>query len=66
MTENPFAHSEFFKAGGSGDKGCVEAAITHRLPDRVGLRDSKNPHGTVLVLPPREWAAFVHHTGRDL
>lgn len=64
MTENPFTDSEFFESGGSGDKGCVEAAITRRVPDRVGLRDSKNPQGTVLILRPGEWAAFVRYTER--
>ncbi|WP_229402522.1 DUF397 domain-containing protein [Micromonospora okii] len=36
---------------------CVEVA--DNLPGVVGLRDSKDPEGPVLILEPRSWAAFV-------
>ncbi|MEU9834315.1 DUF397 domain-containing protein [Streptosporangium sp. NPDC048047] len=37
---------------------CVEIA---RLPGRsVGVRDSKDPEGPVLVFGRTEWDAFVH------
>ncbi|MFV2172551.1 DUF397 domain-containing protein [Actinomadura sp. LOL_016] len=38
------------KASRSGENGgdCVELAA---LPDAVAVRDSKNPHGPVLLLP---------------
>ncbi|MGK8503457.1 DUF397 domain-containing protein [Nocardia asiatica] len=36
---------------------CVE--IAHLDGGRVGVRDSKNPNGGVLVFTPSEWDAFV-------
>lgn len=40
----------------SGANGCVEAAV---VDNRVAVRDSKNPAGSVLVFSPREWVAFI-------
>jgi hypothetical protein len=41
---------------GSGTNGaCVEVAASG---DVVGVRDSKNPAGPVLVLPVAGWRAF--------
>nr|WP_240956087.1 DUF397 domain-containing protein [Micromonospora sp. HNM0581] len=37
---------------------CVEVADD--LIGVVGLRDSKNPSGPVLVFHPEAWAAFVY------
>jgi hypothetical protein len=43
------------KSGSSGQ--CVEVAS---LADgQIGVRDSKNPTGPVLVFTPGEWAAFI-------
>ncbi|MGH3734194.1 MAG: DUF397 domain-containing protein [Micromonosporaceae bacterium] len=42
------------RSGGSGD--CVEVAV---LPERVLVRDSKDPDGAVLTFTYREWQAFV-------
>ncbi|MEO3809481.1 DUF397 domain-containing protein [Sphaerisporangium sp. B11E5] len=42
---------------GSGND-CVEVASN--LPEVVGVRDSKNPAGPVLVVTPGEWSAFVN------
>ncbi|MGW4717310.1 DUF397 domain-containing protein [Nocardia sp. NPDC004260] len=36
---------------------CVE--IAHLDGGRVGVRDSKNPHGGALVFTPSEWDAFL-------
>ncbi|MGW3956864.1 DUF397 domain-containing protein [Streptomyces sp. NPDC004752] len=36
---------------------CVE--ITEDLPGVVPVRDSKNPHGPVLVVPAAAWDTFV-------
>lgn len=58
-----FQDSDFRKANGSGTGDCVEVALTAHTPDAVGLRDSKNPRSTILVLTPAEWVAF---TGRAL
>jgi len=37
---------------------CVEVAHTAEM---VATRDSKNPAGPRLTLPPATWAAFVEH-----
>ncbi|MEO3813107.1 DUF397 domain-containing protein [Sphaerisporangium sp. B11E5] len=45
----------------SGDGGqCVEVATN--LPGVVAVRDSKNPDGPALVVPPAEWGAFLRGT----
>ena len=36
---------------------CVEVA--DNLPDVVGVRDSKDPTGPMLVFAPAAWRAFV-------
>jgi len=42
----------------SGTNGnCVQVAPA---PNRVLVRDSKNPEGLVLALPPTAWRAFPH------
>ncbi len=38
------------------DGACVEVA---ELPDRVAMRDSKDPAGSVLAFPHPEWHAFL-------
>ncbi|TDQ52175.1 DUF397 domain-containing protein [Actinorugispora endophytica] len=59
MTDHPFTDADFHKSDRSGDVGCVEAAITHHIPEIVGLRDSIHPHSTVLAFSNREWLAFT-------
>jgi Domain of unknown function (DUF397) len=40
-----------------GADNCVEVATS---TDRhIGVRDSKNPDGGILVFSPGEWSAFV-------
>ncbi|MET7947476.1 DUF397 domain-containing protein [Micromonospora sp. NPDC005324] len=41
----------------SGNSECVEVA--DNLPGAVGVRDSKDPSGPVLVFAPAAWRAFV-------
>ncbi|MBQ0901825.1 DUF397 domain-containing protein [Micromonospora sp. U21] len=41
----------------SGNSECVEVA--DNLPGVVGVRDSKDPSGPVLVFAPAAWRAFV-------
>ncbi|MGQ5262809.1 DUF397 domain-containing protein [Micromonospora sp. ZYX-F-536] len=41
----------------SGNGECVEVA--DNLPGVVGVRDSKDPSGPVLVFAPAAWQAFV-------
>ena len=36
---------------------CVEVALN--LPGRVAVRDSKNPGGPILALPPDSWHQFT-------
>jgi hypothetical protein len=52
----------WFKSSYSDGTGqnCLEA--TH-LPPTIAIRDSKNPTGPALVLPPATWTAFVTHVG---
>lgn len=40
----------------SGTANCVEVATTGSA---VGIRDSKDPDGPVLVLPAASWTHFV-------
>lgn len=42
------------RSNGSGNE-CVEVGFA---PGATALRDSKNPSGGMLVLPPTGWAAF--------
>lgn len=57
MTENP-ADARWFKSSHSGpDRECVE--IAHLGGGTVGVRDSKNPAGPVLVFPRSEWQKFL-------
>ncbi len=51
--------AEWRKSSRSGDNGgnCVEVA--RNLPGIVAVRDSKNPHGPVLVVSEDEWARFI-------
>ncbi len=55
--------AEWRKSTRSGDNGgdCVEVA--HNLPGIVAVRDSKNPHGPVLVVSKDEWARFITDVG---
>ena len=41
---------------------CVEVA--HALPAAVMVRDSRDPDGARLILPPAAWAAFVDRVKR--
>lgn len=43
-------------SGGDGGE-CVEVAGD--LPGAVAVRDSKNPHGPVLIFAPGEWKSFL-------
>lgn len=45
------------RSNGNGGNNCVE--VTRSDDGRVGVRDSKNPKGPVLVFTPDEWTAFV-------
>jgi hypothetical protein len=51
--------AEWRKSSRSGDNGgaCVEVA--RNLPHIVAVRDSKKPHGPVLIISRDEWARFI-------
>lgn len=42
-------------SGNGGD--CVEVA--DNLPGIIGIRDSKDPNGGALTIPPDGWASFI-------
>jgi hypothetical protein len=42
---------------GNGGGNCVE--VTTSLPRVVAVRDSKDPHGPVLIISRDEWARFI-------
>ncbi|GGQ34759.1 DUF397 domain-containing protein [Streptomyces pseudogriseolus] len=54
---------EWIKSSYSTSDGpdCVEAAA---IPDRILVRDSKNPGGPRLALAPTAWAAFLPYASR--
>ncbi|WP_416975864.1 DUF397 domain-containing protein [Streptomyces sp. 4F14] len=39
-------------------QNCVEVAA---LSPNIGVRDSKNPTGPALLLPPSAWSPFLTH-----
>ncbi|WP_255500591.1 DUF397 domain-containing protein [Micromonospora sp. Llam0] len=55
------ADATWRKSSRSNDQGdCVEVA--DELGGVVGVRDSKDPAGPVLVISPASWAAFITAT----
>ncbi|MCP2291802.1 DUF397 domain-containing protein [Nocardia amikacinitolerans] len=58
MNNIDLSEASWFKSSYSGSQGaCVEVAW---LADgRVGVRDSKNSTGPVLIFTPSEWDAFA-------
>jgi hypothetical protein len=52
-----FASAAWRKSSRSGDQGaCVEFALA---ADAVGVRDSKDPGGPILLFPAGAWTAFA-------
>jgi hypothetical protein len=51
-----FSNAVWHKSARSGGTGCVEVATLERV---VGVRDSKDRKGPVLVFRFDEWNAFV-------
>jgi uncharacterized protein DUF397 len=52
-----WSQAEWRKSSRSGStSNCVEVAVD---ADSVGVRDTKDRGGAVLVFPLPEWAAFV-------
>ena len=42
---------------GNGGGNCVEVATN--MPGVIAVRDSKNPHGPVLMVSKDAWASFI-------
>jgi hypothetical protein len=51
-----FSSAAWHKSVRSGDAGCVEVATVERV---VGVRDSKDRQGPVLVFRFDEWDTFL-------
>jgi hypothetical protein len=51
-----FSNAAWHKSSRSGGGGCVEVAIVERA---IGIRDSKDRQGPVLVFRFDEWDAFL-------
>ncbi|MCT2545940.1 MULTISPECIES: DUF397 domain-containing protein [Streptomyces] len=50
-----------YSRGGDGGGACAEVAAH---PAAVHVRDSRNPEGPALALPPAAWTAFTACVGR--
>lgn len=46
----------FTSSRSTNNGNCVQCAV---LPDRMAVRDSKDPAGPVLLFPAARWRAFV-------
>lgn len=58
MTGIDLSRAKWHKSSYSGQNGnCVEVA--RNLPRVVAVRDSKDPHGPVLVVTRKEWEMFL-------
>lgn len=56
--------AEWFKSSHSGGgNDCVEVA--HLAEGFVGVRDSKNPNGAILIFNAIDWNSFVEHVRRE-
>jgi hypothetical protein len=51
-----FSNAIWHKSTRSGNSGCVEIATLERV---IGVRDSKDRQGPVLVFRFDEWSAFL-------
>ena len=59
MYDLDLSRAQWKKSSYSGNTGnCVEVA---QLGQAVAVRDSKDPHGPVLVVGHSEWRGFVRH-----
>lgn len=58
-----FSGAIWRKSSRSNDQGqCVEVA--DNLGALVGVRDSKDPHGPVLIFDPTAWRMFIQAAKR--
>lgn len=61
MGSPDLSHAAWRKSSFSANGGnCVEIAEVYVRDSRaVAVRDSKNPHGSVLLFTPEEWRLFT-------
>jgi uncharacterized protein DUF397 len=52
----PESEAVWLKSSYSAENGCVEVAA---LGDHVGVRDSKDRNGPLLLFTQEEWRAFI-------
>lgn len=54
-------HADWVKSSYSGNgNNCVEIANLSTSPYRaIAIRDSKDPNGPALLVPPNGWASFI-------
>ncbi|MEV4724550.1 DUF397 domain-containing protein [Micromonospora humida] len=57
MSDLTGAHWRTSTRSGTNGGECVEVA--DNLPGIIGIRDSKDPTGPTLTVPPTAWSAFV-------
>ncbi|MFE5285414.1 DUF397 domain-containing protein [Nocardia sp. NPDC056611] len=57
---NNLRDAEWFKSSRSADASeCVEVAFVGKRAHTVGVRDSKDPGGPVLVFSGEQWDRFL-------
>ncbi len=57
MTDDDLSRAQWKKSSYSGNSGnCVEVSIADKA---IGVRDSKDFHGKMLVFTPIDWDAFI-------
>lgn len=60
VSADELPEAKWRKSSYSGAVGnCVELS---RLDERAGVRNSRDPHGPVLVMPPGSLVSFVNNT----
>ncbi|MCQ4084626.1 DUF397 domain-containing protein [Streptomyces sp. RB6PN25] len=65
ITAESLTDARWRKSSYSGENGgaCIE--IADGFPGVVPVRDSKNAHGPVLVIPATAWSTFVRAVQGD-
>lgn len=56
LNQATWRKSSFSGSGGVGGGNCVELAA---LPDRIAIRNSKDPHGLTILFTHDEFRAWV-------
>lgn len=59
MRSSELSRAAWRKSSRSNDGGNADCVEIAELPDRIALRDSKDPVGPVLEFPRHEWRVFL-------